>query len=266
MQFLVGADPEVFVKQNNRFVTGHGLIEGDKQNPFPVENGAVQVDGMALEFNIDPASNEQEFLYNVQHVLSQLSAMVPEHEIAAEPVAEFGAEYLSSMPPKAVELGCDPDYNAWSYGGENEKPDENVDFRTGAGHIHIGWCEGANIHDPYHIDVCCSLVKQLDFYLGLPSLLFDKSTKRRSLYGAAGAYRAKPYGVEYRVLSNKWLASPELIAWAYRATVAACKACHAGDFLADRYGDIQGIINSSDMEAAMEIVNREGLEVPDVPQ
>ncbi len=45
-------------------VTASGLVIPDtaKEKPFPVTNGAVQVDGMALEYNIDPASTVEEFV------------------------------------------------------------------------------------------------------------------------------------------------------------------------------------------------------------
>lgn len=41
------------------------------------------MDGMALEFNIDPAANEDDFAINVQSVFDQLRAMVPEFEVVA---------------------------------------------------------------------------------------------------------------------------------------------------------------------------------------
>jgi hypothetical protein len=50
-------------------------------------------------------------------------------------------------------------------------------------------------------------VKQLDWYLGGWSLQKDPDPIRRRLYGKAGACRYKPYGVEYRVLSNFWVTS-----------------------------------------------------------
>ena len=51
----VGADPEIFLGDaDGGLVSAYGLIKGDKEHPFPVTNGAVQVDGMAAEFNIDP--------------------------------------------------------------------------------------------------------------------------------------------------------------------------------------------------------------------
>jgi hypothetical protein len=59
MEFKIGADPEFFLrdKATGKFVSAHGLIPGTKRQPMKVDKGAVQVDGMALEFNIDPVTN-----------------------------------------------------------------------------------------------------------------------------------------------------------------------------------------------------------------
>ena len=71
-EILIGCDPEVFVKKDGLFKSAHGLIKGDKKNPFKIRSGAVQVDGMALEFNIDPAHNEDEFVFLVNDVFDQM--------------------------------------------------------------------------------------------------------------------------------------------------------------------------------------------------
>lgn len=55
MSYLVGADPELFVSKAGVILSAFGLVGGTKKVPQKVERGAVQVDGMALEFNIDPA-------------------------------------------------------------------------------------------------------------------------------------------------------------------------------------------------------------------
>jgi len=177
-----------------------------------------------------------------------------------DPVAEFGAEYIAAQPEEAKELGCDPDYNAW---GDcvNPKPDGDVSFRTASGHVHIGWTEGEDITDDAHHNMAKAVVKQLDFFLGLPSLLFDADTKRRDMYGKAGAYRCKSYGVEYRVLSNVWVRDANLQKWVYRAVEAAMERLMAGDMLFKKY-DIQEIINTSDVEAAKAIIIAEQLEIP----
>lgn len=224
----VGADPEVFVKQGGKFVSAHGLVKGTKEEPFVVNKGAVQVDGMALEFNIDPANNAKEFQENIQTVLSILDGMVPDHELVPVPTATFGKKYMSTVPKEALELGCDPDYNAWDDGKTNPKPNGAADFRTGAGHIHIGWCEGVDITNPEHLEACMMVVKQLDWTLGLLSTLYDGDTKRRELYGSWGAFRPKSYGVEYRVLSNAWLRSPELVDWVYETVDKAVQDLYQG--------------------------------------
>lgn len=261
MSILVGCDPEVFVKQGGIFKSAHGLIRGDKKNPQPVRNGAVQVDGMALEFNINPASTESEFVLSVQDVLAQMTAMVPDYEVVAVPVAEFTEDYMRQQPDAAKELGCDPDFNAWADGRANDKPDGDRPFRTASGHVHIGWTDGEDINDDNHIGRCHMVVKQLDFYLGLPSLIYDADTKRRSMYGKAGAYRPKSYGVEYRTLSNRWLASDKLMGWVFRTTQKAVQEVMEGNFLWEKHGDIQEIINSSDVKAARKIIKAEKLEM-----
>lgn len=228
LNILVGADPEIFMYKNGIPISAHNMIKGDKKNPFPVKNGAVQVDGMALEFNIDPASTSQEFVQNIRSVMAQLSELVPGYDLIATPVAEFGAEYINSQPPAALELGCEPDFNAWEDGRANPRPNGNLDFRTGAGHVHVGWVQGAAI-DMAHIDACVGLTKQLDYYLGVPSLLYDKDVKRRTMYGAAGAFRPKSYGVEYRVLSNAWLRDERLMSWVHDNTLLAVERYLSGN-------------------------------------
>jgi hypothetical protein len=73
------------------------------------------------------------------------------------------------------------------------------------GHIHFGWTEDADTTDLQHMMNGFDLVKQLDWFLGAWSVKHDKDVERRRLYGKAGACRIKPYGVEYRVLSNFWV-------------------------------------------------------------
>lgn len=218
MHIKIGADPELFIKdKSGRYISAHGVIPGTKAHPHVVDKGAVQVDGMALEFNIDPADTLEEFKENVTTVMGILAGMLPEEwSLDAVPTAHFDPKYMAEQPPEALELGCEPDYNAYT-GEANEPPNGDVNFRTGAGHIHIGWTENEDITNPEHLDACRMLVKQLDVILGIPSTIWDDDTERRSLYGKAGAFRPKPYGVEYRVLSNKWLTSPDIMDYVYEA-------------------------------------------------
>lgn len=220
--FKIGADPEFFVKRFGKLTSAYGLVPGSKENPFKVKNGAVQVDGMALEFNIDPAENFDQFEGNMSSVLKAITDMVPGYEIFIEPVADFGAEYIEAQPKEAKELGCSPDFNAYTKLA-NPRPDANTPFRTASGHVHVGWTSGVDINNEGHLEACRALTKSLDVWLGLPSLLWDNDDRRRSLYGAAGAFRPKPYGMEYRVLSNKWIENPLYRKVVYYNTIEAIK-------------------------------------------
>jgi len=239
VKILIGADPELFVRNKNHgaFVSGHGLIPGTKYQPHKVDCGAVQVDGMALEFNIDPAETVDEFFRNINTVRDRLQRMVSGYELVADPVAEFEESVLSAQPPEALELGCEPDFCAWT-GQENPRPDGKVNFRSGAGHIHIGWCDGADVRSKNHMEDCLSVVKQMDYYLGIHSLQWDTDNRRRSLYGKAGAFRPKPYGVEYRTLSNAWLRDPKLIRWVYLAATKGVNDLSSGLNMANIHGDL----------------------------
>jgi hypothetical protein len=216
MDIKIGCDPEFFVKKDGQYVSAFGLINGTKYNPQLVDGGAIQVDGMALEFNIDPAKTAEEFSGRIQNVLKQFREIIPsEYEFAFDPVAQFGEEYIRSQPPEATELGCTPDFNAYT-GETNPKPNASVPFRTASGHIHIGWTEDVDPYDPEHFEACCMLVKELDHSLACLEKFWDSDTQRKELYGAYGAFRPKPYGVEYRVLSNAWVRDPDLMQFIFK--------------------------------------------------
>jgi hypothetical protein len=252
VQILIGADPEVFVFDKGRkdFVSAHGMVEGTKEKPTPVEAGAVQVDGMALEFNINPASTMEEFIHNINTVKKNLHQMigVEAYDLVAKPSIHFSEKVWQETPKEAKELGCTPDFNAWDDGNTNPRPENDGTLRTGAGHVHIGWGSGFDVTDPDHLAACTAVVKQLDCSLGLASVQWDKDNERRKLYGKAGAFRPKPYGVEYRVLSNAWVNDEKLSAYVYSLTMKACQDLMEGKKYEDVVGGGNAVyyINSSD--------------------
>lgn len=255
MKITIGCDPELFVMQDGKFRSAHGLIPGTKEKPHPVDNGAVQVDGMALEYNIDPVDNVEDFVrFNVS-VMDQMRAMVPGYDFAIVPSAKFNGNHFRAQPEGAKELGCTPDYNAYTL-KENPKPDNRTTMRTASGHVHIGFCEDADPDSEDHMIRCATLVKQLDCYLGLPSVLFDKDKARRKMYGAAGAFRPKPYGVEYRVLSNAWLLSEDRMRFVFNQTIKAVNDLINGIRAIDKIGEpnVQTTLNRSDTWSAQHYV------------
>lgn len=244
---FVGCDPELFVynPNHNHIVSGYGMISGTKEKPHKVRDGAVQVDGVSLEININPADTEKRFVSNIASVKKQLEAMITGYELRAVPVAQFDEIYFESLPEEAKVLGCDPDFNAWT-GEPNMPPDMMRPMRTGAGHVHLGWTDYnmANLENDQHMADAVAVVRQLDYYIGIYTLLYDKDSLRREMYGRAGCFRLKPYGVEYRVPSNAWMRSPELQSWIFRAARKAWTDLATGKSIEAKYGQLaQEIIN-----------------------
>lgn len=204
---LVGCDPEVFLTYGNKFVSAYGLFPGTKEEPFKVEKGAVQVDGLALEFNIDPAKNEEEFLNNIDTVLNQMNEMVKNVDKGLKinflPVAKFEEKEFEQLPEECKMLGCDPDFNVTGF--MNVAPEEliNLPIRTGSGHIHIGWTNGVDPFSPEHFGDALVVAKHFHKYQ--PFRLTAEEQERLKYYGGNGAFRPKPYGVELRAHSNVWV-------------------------------------------------------------
>lgn len=214
MTLLIGADPEFFLldKDLGHVISAHDLIPGTKDKPHKLKHGAVQLDGTAVEFNIDPASTPEEFSHNINEVLSQIRKMVPSrYDFYFEPFVTFKEDYFKEVVPESSkELGCNPDFNAWNFGKPNRMPAIKRPVRTGAGHIHVGFCKKADVTDKTHIEDCCMLVQSYDGIYSTIRQAWDSDNKRSSLYGNLGAFRPKPYGVEYRTPSNKWVGNRRL--------------------------------------------------------
>lgn len=228
----IGCDPEIFIRDfgKRKFISGHDLVKGTKDAPEKWEKGAIQADGVAIEFNVIPAKNANAFVTNVMDNLHYISGILKgyndKYKIAITPSVTFDKDYFDKLPDYAKLLGCQPDFNAYT-GEPNTKPETDRPFRTGAGHIHIGWVNEKELiedpHNPQHFETASDIVRQLDVSLFIPSLLFDRDTERRKLYGFPGSFRPKAYGVEYRPLSNKWLRNPTLMTWVFNTTLQSVR-------------------------------------------
>lgn len=248
--FTIGADPEIFIKDRAGWISAGGLIEGTKSEPKKVKHGAVQVDGTALEFNIDPANNFEEFDHNLTEVSNQLLQMVQNNyaygaiEFMEAQHVLFDDEERMFLSPEELVLGCEPDMNAWIM-SPNPSPNGDINMRTAGGHIHVGGFEGDE-WDEDHVNQGGRLARLMDEEVGVYSILFDEDDDRRRLYGKAGAFRPKPYGMEYRSLSNKWLFSTKLRKFVFDRTIRAIERWVDGEDVDNK--DKMIIINTSDRD------------------
>ena len=233
MFISLGSDPEFFLfnTETEHVVSAHNIIQGTKQEPFPIKKlGFLQVDGVACEVNTVPALTAPEFSKNLTQILSALSKHVkknnPKLNVIISSTVTFEKDYFKNLPENVKVLGCDPDYNAYT-GEMTELPKNHTTSRSAGGHLHIGWLHNTDviletqIFNPEHLSDCCNVVKQLDAVFIVLSHIWDKDNERRNSYGQKGTFRPKPFGVEYRTLSNQWTVSTEMMQWIFK-TVEHC--------------------------------------------
>lgn len=248
---LVGCDPEAFVrnKKTGEIVSAIGLIPGTKDEPHPIGRGcAVQTDNVMVEFCIPASNKASEITDSIKYCISTLNRMLPEDiEVVVIASANMDKKYLEDK--QALTFGCDPDFNIYTL-DINQAPSSVGTLRSAGGHIHIGY-------DNPNFELNNKLVRAMDLFLGIPSIVLDKDTERKKMYGKAGAFREKPYGIEYRVLSNFWIQDDEHIEWAVKQTLKAVEFASEEDFLDDETSaNIQLAINNQDLDLACKVAKR----------
>lgn len=244
----VSTDPEMLVLKDG--VPHHviDVLEGyDKWNTMPVEGGAIQPDNVAFEFNTVPATTAQEFSERIVSVIKQGTKILPKG-YTLKAIASHSFENIEEFPSAAFVFGCDPDFNAYT-GHRNPSPrSDDPNLRSFGGHVHLDipvW----DINEEAHR----SVVLACDCLMGLWSTSIDKDSRRKELYGKASAYRPKSYGVEYRTMSNFWVASAP-----YRKTVfdLAVLASNISD-----YDKLQRLVSPiTSLEEVIEVINKHDMQ------
>lgn len=251
----LGTDPEVFlVDKTGLFHSVIGHIGADKWNPLQLSGMApgftLQEDNVALEFGIPPAASADEFVAHIKAVMEKGLSKVKGYSFSKLSCAVFPDKELEH--PMARVFGCEPDYNAWT-GKENPRPHcDNPNLRSAGGHVHVETGLDRNL-----------VIQAMDLFLGVPSVLMDSGEDRRKLYGAAGSCRYKPYGVEYRTLSNFWIFDDKLIKWVWNNTESALEFAETmgKDVLPTFKEDILKSINKGCKKTAEKLVKECNLEV-----
>lgn len=249
----LGADPEVFISRPTSLLASCGKIGGTKTSPLQLPNMpigfTIQEDNVAVEFGIPPASNEIDFIYSILSV--QKFGLQYIREKTVNQRLKFSRLSCTIFPekelkhPGALVFGCEPDFNAWT-GQQNPFITSDPLLRSAGGHIHVETT----------LDKA-KVIKAMDITIGLASLFLDNNgTQRRALYGKAGAMRPKPYGVEYRVPSNFWIFSDNLISSMWRRTQHALNLIEDGVSFSFLGKKVQDAINFNDLNAAEQLLNK----------
>lgn len=244
----VGADPEVFlVDFTGKHISAVGLIGGSKQHPRDIGEGcAVQEDCVAAEFNIPPAKDVDNFVRSIKYTLAYLTEHVKAHGLSLSLTSSQSFDEDQLHTPQAVTFGCEPDFNAWT-GQQNPTPrakDKNL--RTAAAHVHIG----SNLNR-------IQLARWCDVEIGLRTVLEGDDPIRRELYGKAGCYRPKDYGIEYRTPGNYWLRDEQGMRNMFNRVQNVVAMVGNGGMLDDKAGDdIQMAINGNLKDLAYTLLQK----------
>jgi hypothetical protein len=246
----LGSDPEVFLQDKaGNPISAIGYINADKWNPMQIpdmpDGYTLQEDNVSLEYGIPPAASADEFVQHINAVMAKSLDYLPELSFSKLSCIVFPESQMQH--PMAHIFGCEPDFNAWTC-DVNPKPEPpHPLMRSAGGHIHV-----ETKRAPLEV------VRNMDLFLGVPSVLMDNGEMRKQLYGKAGAFRAKSYGVEYRTLSNFWIFDEALIRWAWRNTERAVNSNVDVMAIQDKILDA---INNNNKDIANELVKQFELEV-----
>lgn len=255
--FKLGSDPEFILLKNGKPFSAEGVIGHGKFDPLDLGNQVVvHEDNILVEFNIAPANSKLEFLRNnikAVHTIHNKFLKDKDLIISKDCYAEFDGKYLGTEQAQSV--GCSPEFDAIT--GEMLDPPNlaATPARTAGGHVHIGY-PNENLFDSM------AIIKTLDLYLGIPSLLLDPDKKRRAIYGKASSFRRTDgLKVEYRTLSNFWLFDKDLMEWVWNVVDKVVNDVLNGVILDDDlYLRVRKTINTNDEDEAKKIIT----ETPDM--
>ncbi|MCA1841297.1 MAG: hypothetical protein LC723_13405 [Actinobacteria bacterium] len=212
-----GCDPELFVQDGEGNIIGAERIMGAKKS---IAGGYAVLDGVQLELHPPPnpcranlGNTIQNIFRDLQKHLSQPEFREKKYSICFRPFIEVSRKEHQALSPESRVLGCTPSLNV--YRGDTGPKVNPFTYRkrSAGGHIHMGQLPflPQMKKDP---EIAARFVRVLDILVGNTSVLIDRDPNaalRRRNYGRAGEYRLPPHGLEYRVLSNFWMHSYQLM-------------------------------------------------------
>lgn len=249
----LGSDPELFIinSKTNEVVSSIGLIPGEKGKPWTEglpEGYGLEIDNILAEFNIPPCSTKEEWIHHMNFMKDFIRDFVKkvnqDYDLMHKASAHVDPKILNN--PIAQLFGCSVSYNAYTESPNPRPEGDKTNIRSAGVHLHVSY-------DDPNIFESILLVKYFDVYMGIPSVVIDPDTDRRSLYGKAGDFRGCVYGVEYRSLSGFFLKDDKTLGFMWDQAMKAIDAYNNCVEIPD--GDIvQDIINTSNVDAAKQII------------
>jgi len=242
----LGCDPEFFFMRDGKVVPSTELIK-------KVRGASVIPDGFQGELNPQASFCREIAATKIAQALEEARDIAGINKCTLDFSVghTIDDETWKRTPILTKRFGCNPTENINKekhrlVTGLREK------YRCAGGHIHLGLDYIVRNRKDTE-----KLIKVMDILVGNTFVMLDRdpdNARRRKFYGRAGEFRNKPYGVEYRTLSNFWLKSYTLysIATGLVRNSASAVANGWADALLEKFdmNDIREAINNNDYDKA----------------
>ncbi len=261
--WLIGTDYEFGISKDGEPISIVGKIGGTKNEPLDIGNGcARQEDNVNAEVTQPPVNNFKDFVKYIEYGLSTIKSMVSGYDLNFNSLEIYSDEELNTH--EAQVFGCESSFDVYARGLSRPAVATNPNLRSAGFHIHFGNDKLINNNEAME-----KLVKLFDKYVTLPSMLIDPEQGRRELYGRAGEFRMKPYGLECRQLGSFFLSDFRYIEWVWEGVEKCITQFENGENLnanlmftrndLDETCTIENIINSYDLEAAQKFCDENNI-------
>ena len=207
LDLMFGTDAEFFLADaNGNVIPASKVIPGKKFNPHTLGNGVCHPDGLSLEVGCPPSDTPEGMLANLFAVLQEVKEkfLDPNGVQIIKPMSVDSFNVQGSNK-EDLEFGCGSEYDVYSslmYKDSNR--DTSQRLRFSGFHIHIGYTSGQEDNYWTYLDAG-RLVRVLDSLVNKYDL--GTCADRSQQYGGLGAFRVKPYGIEYRCMDCSVLTS-----------------------------------------------------------
>jgi hypothetical protein len=256
-----GTDPEIFVVHGpeEEVLPAFKFLppqEDERARTKDPRTAYAYRDGFAAEFYTQPGSCHGYLVDRIRdglrHVQKAAQKCDKTAKLTIRNTVMIPETVMAEAKDDEIALGCTPSENAYGDFPHLELDARSLLSRSAGGHVHLGL--------PHLSDAdIVSIVKGCDIIAGIPAVAMFEALDtpvRRQTYGRAGEYRRPKYGLEYRVLSNAWMAVPEVAHLTLNlvrigAKVGRAKLTDAFDISEDR---VREIINSCDVVGARKFV------------
>jgi hypothetical protein len=207
IELLIGMDAEFFLKREDRFIAAARVIPGLKTDPHKLQYGVCHPDGLSLEVGAPPADTPLGMVKNLFRVLGEVQELylTPTGTTIAY-TEEVRVASVTGAQPEDLVFGCGSEFDAYSDSMYKTADAPNQTCRYSGFHIHLGFTKDQPSNVFTYKDMS-RLVRALDVVFEEAGL--STTRQRATQYGGKGAFRVKPYGIEYRMMDCTVITSKE---------------------------------------------------------